>query len=646
MPLIHRVSVMTEVGRASAEIAYCVPVMNRLADLQATLGRNLDVLRGFAGRARLIVGCFDATPACEAWVRDRFAHDLDSGLLQFVAFDPLPHWHFCWAKNAFREVISTDYYSSLDGDNFLTAGEVERTLEIIGDASGEVLIHHFSGNWGDGTSGRITLPVRVYREIPYDNELMPRQADEVSLILRVLLTYPEIRFLCRRGVDIFRLAAWCREFQALNELNVVREEVDLGPLALPANPRGEGYTHRDEKLFSYQQLNASYSGWKLSPTARGRRVFAHRLETAQRNFTRLGACVDELHALFAGAALDRLASSEAVTLYGVNRNNHVLLQPWIDHYRALGVERFILVDDGSDPPMADYLAGDDIHVVTPRFGSFRMSKVFWLKALMSAFQAPGSWVLTADSDEFLDVPVRDDAGMSAASRLSALTRDLGKRGRTHAAGLLLDMMPAPGAGLVSEANCLRTMDWFYYRPVDRDGGYRDLTPIQWGFGAFWPLSFAVDIRFRLYGTIDCLRKIPLFRFDPEYDLNQGFHALLHRGRTLTWDELLLPDKGLLPVRHYKMAKVFAQSGGRGKPFQRTGQYFDRTQRNLERIAGTDFDYVWRSWHLTPFKREYTDVHAFPFVDGFVPLPANAGDDESLAGSGARGPQSTLEEQTQ
>jgi hypothetical protein len=602
--------------KQEADIAYCAPVMNRFSDIQKTLAHNLAVLKKFTGRAQLIIACFDADTTCQDWVEKNFADEIETGLLKFHALPPLPHWHFSWAKNAFSDLIEARYYSSLDGDNFLSENDIEKTLSLISNLEQEYLIHHFSGTWGDGTSGRITIPAHIYRQAPYINELMPRQFDEIGVILRLLTGYPHLVFASRPGVNIFDRSNWCREYLDLNGIAVNHQEIDLGVTGNPLNPRNEDYIDKDEKIHFYHKLNAAYTFWKISVSDSARQKFSAFLESAQRAYTRTRSCVENMDALFGGEAINRLKKTGEVTLYAVNRNNYSLLKPWIAHYRALGVERFIIVDDGSDPPLSDILEGDDIHVVYPYFGIFRSSKVFWLKALMTAFQEAGSWVLTVDVDEFLDLEAPAASHPETSKPLRNYLSAADRHGWDYAAGILLDMMPAKEAKAITSDNFLESMDSYYFRPVNASYEYQNLTPVQWAFGDFWPISFVVDIRYRLYGTIDCLRKIPLVRFYPEIDLNQGFHALLRNERTLTWQELLIPERGLLPIRHYKMNKVFSAVNAGAALLERGEQYFDRTRKNLNRIAESDLDYIIRSWYATPFKRRYTGPLEFPFYKGF------------------------------
>jgi len=283
--------------------------MNRFSDLQNTLARNLAVLKKFEDRVQLIVACFDTEAACKDWVHQNFSDEMKTGLLRFQSFNPLPYWHFSWAKNSFRDLVDARYYSSLDGDNFLSEDDIKTTLNLINDPDREYIIHHFSGTWGDGTSGRITIPGHIYRKAPYINELMPRQFDEIGVILRLLTDFPSLVFVSRPGVNIFDNSRWCKEYLELNGIKVNHKEMDLGVFDNPLNPRDKNYIRKDETISFYHKLNAAYTFWKLSTQEPARQKFFSILESAQKEYANTRICVENLDTLFSGAAIRRLTSA-------------------------------------------------------------------------------------------------------------------------------------------------------------------------------------------------------------------------------------------------------------------------------------------------------------------------------------------------
>ena len=596
---------------ATIDLAYCVPIMNRAEDLKKTLSHNLAVIRPYSGKVKIVVACFDDTPDCANWMKSNFEEALTRGFLELRELPPLAHWHFGWAKNTFRSDLNARYYSSLDGDNFLGPREIENTLRLIEKPENPVLIHYFSGQWGDGTSGRITLPTHMYREIGYLPNILPRQFDEMALILNSLSTYPQLRFISRPGVNIFELSRWAREFVVRNDLTIDHRTEDLCDAPIPENPRGIDYVERDRTLYFYQNINASYAGWLYSSKHDAKRWFLSKLITYQNAYARETECTENLYSIFEATGLRALRRADSRTLYGVNRNNFEFVEPWLNHYRELGVERFVIVDDGSDPPLSDQFVASDVHFVRPFYGTFRTAKSFWIKSLMLAFQAENSWVLTADIDEFLDLP-------AAPGEITALQSVIEKAiasGEETLTGILVDLMPDPDNCEITAGCLFDMMQWHYWRPCSRGYKYSSQRPIGWAFGEYWPMSFCLDVRFRLYGTIDCLRKIPLFRFQGGIDLNQGFHSLSRNGVEFERSDFISGDRPVYPIRHYKMGKVFGSNRQSGELYERTDQYFDRTRENLIHAQTIDRDYIRRCWRVTPFKRKYDGAGNFPFSKG-------------------------------
>ncbi len=57
-------------------LSFCTPVMDRLADLQATLRRNLDDNRVQQDRIEFIVMGFDNDTKTADWIQQNFSEDL------------------------------------------------------------------------------------------------------------------------------------------------------------------------------------------------------------------------------------------------------------------------------------------------------------------------------------------------------------------------------------------------------------------------------------------------------------------------------------------------------------------------------------------------------------------------------------------
>lgn len=587
-------------------LSYCAPLMNRLPDLQATLRHNVDVVRQFAGRVDLVIACFDADDRARLWVERNFSDELNSGHLRFLDLDPLPYWHFSWAKNSFKGHIQGQYYSSLDGDNFLSQEDVSRTIDLISESTKPLLIHHFSGHWGDGTSGRITLPRCLYEKHGYIDELFPRQFDEIGLMLSVLRGEPDICFVSRPACSFIEQSGYAKEFVTLNGISVDWVEADLGCVQAPENPRGRGYVEEDLKLRCFQQINASYTLMKLSDTQKARQRFERSLNNAKENFLKADITSAVFGHILQRASSSPLEKSNSLTLYAVIHDDFHLLRDWLEHYRSIGVERFIIVDDYSTTPLEQVLDAPDVYIFRPRLGQFRSFKVFWLMVLMQIAQEEGSWVLTADSDEFLDIPaMRESSRFTPGLQgLNAVCNALEASGLSYATGILVDLFPNDRARPLSAHDFFDQMVYHFCKCEVGGDEYREISSVRWAFGEYWRLAYSVDIRYRLFGTIDCLRKIPLFRYTKDIRLNQGFHDLAVNGQGLSASSAFDPSRPVFPVRHYKLLQNLMGSAANAARKQRVDQYFGRTANNLRKMYDADPGMICRTLELTPFKRAY------------------------------------------
>lgn len=403
------------------KVSFCVPIMNRFEDLKSTLPHNLSLIKRFNGEVELVVHCFDIDDIVEKWVIENFSGELKSGLLRFKKIKKLKHWHFCWAKNSFSNEDLGDYYSSLDGDNFLDITEVEKILELV-NSNSKLLIHHFSGSWGDGTSGRITLPSSIYKKLGYDNKLFPRQFDEISLMMAALNAYRDIFFVSCKGVYIEDKSNFFKEFILKNSISINRIEVDFEQKVAPLQPRGQGYVEKDEKLTHYQEMNGLYSMAKFSSRPEIQKFFENKLKQKQDDYFNSGKLLIPLDLLF--ECDGELGSSDVLTLYSVIKDDHVFLKSWYEHYTLLGVKRFIIVDDGSAPSLKDTLNYENVFIFTPIVGDFKYFKIYWLRYLIKLFQNVGSWAITVDSDEFIDLSgfsrSKIDSFLSVYQRLKIL----------------------------------------------------------------------------------------------------------------------------------------------------------------------------------------------------------------------------------
>ena len=118
----------------------------------------------------------------------------------------------------------------------------------------------------------------------------------------------------------------------------------------------------------------------------------------------------------------------------VVRNEMLRLASVLAHYRKLGADRFLIVDNASDDGTAEFLAREpDVHSWTTK-ASFAGSKfgMEWINALL-AQHCIGNWVLLVDADELFIYPHFERAN------LKELCRFLDTESAGAMFGLMIDM---------------------------------------------------------------------------------------------------------------------------------------------------------------------------------------------------------------
>lgn len=252
------------------EISYCIPVMDRLSDLQATLGDNLEANRAQQDAIEFIVISYDATDETADWVRETFPEELRQGYLRLIHAEPLPVWHFGQAKNGFTDALAGRIYSSLDADNFVTTAETAQLLEALDRYPGGFVFHHFTGQWGDGSSGRVSLPASVYREVGYDPAFLPRQFDEVDLMLSAVLRNPGLPLLRYDGARDVLGSDGIRDFLRTTPHAPRTVTMPEPERIAPLNPHGPDYVKTSPVLSGMQAYNQALCFVRNAPDRKAR----------------------------------------------------------------------------------------------------------------------------------------------------------------------------------------------------------------------------------------------------------------------------------------------------------------------------------------------------------------------------------------
>lgn len=227
---------------------------------------------------------------------------------------------------------------------------------------------------------------------------------------------------------------------------------------------------------------------------------------------------------------DRTAAirPDDLLLFSTVRNEVVRLPFFLDYYRRLGIDRFLVTDNGSTDGSLQLLADQPDVSVWSTSASYRRSRfgVDWLNWLQMRY-AHGHWTLVVDPDEFFLYPFCDTRPLrgltdwldaSDVKSFSAMLLDMYPQGR-------LDEVPYQPGQDPMEIAC-----WFDSGnyTISRNPRYGNL----WIQGGPRARVFFRDDPYRA----PALNKIPLVKWDRRYAYVSSTHMLLPRGLNRVYEE--------------------------------------------------------------------------------------------------------------
>ena len=217
-----------------------------------------------------------------------------------------------------------------------------------------------------------------------------------------------------------------------------------------------------------------------------------------------------------------------ILVFATLRNERVRLPYFLKYYREMGINHFLVVDNGSDDGSTEYLVAQGDVSVWASAASYKRSRfgADWMNWLQSR-HGHGHWTLTVDVDEFLIYPFCD------TRPIRALTDWLDASSIRSFGAMLIDMYPkgALDAQPYTEGDDpLAIASWF-------DSGNYTISKNQL-FGNLWIQG---GPRMRMFFAdaperAPALNKIPLVRWDRDYAWVSSTHMLLPRGLNQIFDE--------------------------------------------------------------------------------------------------------------
>ncbi|WP_299045018.1 glycosyltransferase family 2 protein [uncultured Tateyamaria sp.] len=224
---------------------------------------------------------------------------------------------------------------------------------------------------------------------------------------------------------------------------------------------------------------------------------------------------------------DRTAdlAPDAIRAFVCLRNEMLRLPHFLDHYRRLGVTRFLVVDNDSTDGSQAFLAEQPDVSLWRTTASYRDARfgLDWMNWLLARY-GHGAWCLLVDADELLVYADHE------RQDLNALTRWLDGQGQRAFGALMLDMYARAALGADDAArDPLRILEGFDAGPY-RATRQEPLGNLWVQGGARDRAFFADDPR-----RAPTLNKLPLVRWDRRFTYVNSTHSMLPRRMNFAYD---------------------------------------------------------------------------------------------------------------
>jgi Glycosyl transferase family 2 len=273
-----------------------------------------------------------------------------------------------------------------------------------------------------------------------------------------------------------------------------------------------------------------------------------------------------------------------ILLFATVRNEHVRLPYFLEYYRRIGVDHFLIIDNGSDDGTADFLAAQPDVSVWSAVAGYKQARfgMDWLMHLLHRYGS-GNWCLTVDVDEFLVYPFCE------TRPLRALTDWLDGAGVHAFPAMMLDMYPK---GAMHAQPYRAGQNPFEIAQYFDSGNYSIRR--NWPYQNLWIQG---GPRARLFfgdqpKKAPAVNKIPLVRWDRTYAYVSSTHMMLPRGLNLAY-EAAGGEKPSGCLLHAKFLDTFAL---KAEEELRRGQHYAESHEYRAYREGVEKERdLWCTW---------------------------------------------------
>lgn len=209
-----------------------------------------------------------------------------------------------------------------------------------------------------------------------------------------------------------------------------------------------------------------------------------------------------------------LAEDEIVQIC-VGRNMAFYLPEYFRYHQALGIKRFLYIDNGSTDASVEIAAAQPDTLVASCSASFKEYQVFIREASIHHF-IRGGWRLVVDADELFDY-----LG-SAQTPPEALCAMLNEQGKTAVVAQMLDMIPNGGLAAIDNTDypaAIQSCDYYDLSGIEKTAYHDPDSTIAYYLAQNQLSSQEIKlhiggIRRILFGEDCLLSKHPLFKPTP------------------------------------------------------------------------------------------------------------------------------------